>query len=438
MYQKGGKMSKTLFNKIVLWSVIIFLLLLAPSEINLPNQSAVRAICTGLAIDVSQTDSNKISLTSQIVIPQAGSQYKQNMSLVTTEGDNLMDAFNKMDYQIGKKVGLSHCCFIIIGYEASQKNLAETLDYLVRGNNAGNNIVLVHTLGNAKDLIKISSSVNSNEVDNIQTIANYNDQYLASGQANLKSFYDDYLSPHSTSIMSCITMSSEEQSGSSSSGGSSGNSGSSSGGSTSGGSSSSSDTSSSGHTATQDRIKNEGEISVFKDGKLATVLSSEQRKQFNWLDNGLKDSYIELDNITDALFDNATIGFTIMDKDVQKKFCFVNQTPCLYTTINLKLRTEMILSNGEILPNLNYKNEVIAKAFFDKANNDVTKAIRLQQEYGFDVFNFYQGFEIADYISWQKYLDTLPDPTDYMKGVQVFVKVNVDTYGLSEVTKTFK
>ncbi len=428
-------MRKTLFNKIVVYAVVIFLLILAPSEINLPNQSTIQAICTGLAIDTDPKNPTGLSVTSQIVIPQAGGQYKQSITLVTTEGKNLLDALNKMDYQIGKKVRLSHCCYVIIGYEASQQDLTKMLDYLVRGNNTGNNIVLVHTTGKASDLIEGATSVNTNEVDNLQTITKFNDQYLASNDANLKSFFDDYMSPHSTSVINCINRTKPEESngGGGSSGGESGGGGNSGG--TAGGQSGGGDS----QSHQQDTIKNNGELSIFKDGKLAVVLDNEMRKKFNWLDAGLEETYVEIEGISNEIFDNATIGFTMIDKEVKNDFRIVNSQPSVFVTLNIKLRTEMILDSGnKVYPNKNYNDDVIDKAFNDKANKEVVEVMQMQQQYGFDVFNYYHNFEIADYKGWQGYLNNLPDPSDYMRDIQVFVKVNTDVYGLSSVIRTFR
>ena len=423
-------MSKTLFNKIIVYAVVIFLLILMPSEINLPNQSTIQAICTGLAIDVDQNNPDGLSVTSQIVIPQAGGQYKQSVTIVTTEGKNLLDALNKMDYQIGKKLRLSHCCYVIIGYQASLNDLSKTLDYLVRGNNTGNNIVLVHTTGLARDLIEGTTSVNTNEVDNLQTITKYNDEYLASNDANLKSFFDDYMSPHSTSVINCINRTKSQSSGDSSNSGGSGSSNS---------SGSNSGSSIDSQAIEKDTIKNNGEISIFKKGKLVMVLDNEMRKKFNWLDDGLRETSVVLEHIDSEIFDDATIGFTLLDKELKSDFSIQNNQPTVHLTLNVRLRTEMILQdNGEVLPNKTYNDEVIAHAFNELANKDINEVIALEQEYGFDVFNYYHEFEMADYQGWQKYLNSLDDPEDYMKNIQVFIKVNTDVYGISSIIKSFK
>ncbi len=423
-------MSKRLFNKIIMFAVIIFLLILAPSQINLPKQTNTRAICTGLAIDSAEKLPDGIMLTAQIVIPQAGGQYSPNNTLVSAEGENLLDAFTQLDYHIGKKVRLAHCGFILIGYEASQHNLAETLDYLVRGNNAGNNTLLVHTSGKAKDLITIASDINSNETDNIQTIVRYNEQYVATSEANLRSFYDAYLSPHSTSIMSCLKVNKEESQGQSDD-------------SSSGGGEQSETEQSGGSSAspapTTDKIKNEGEIAVFKNGRLAKILTSEERVKFSWLDNRLNDTPFSLEHITDQIFDDATVGFNITDKSISAEYKFVNNTPCIYYTIDLNLRTEMISeASGKLPRTQNYHTPAVADAVQTRVSNDVADAMEIAKEYGFDTYNFYRSFLIACPAEWKKYLTQIGPDGDYMQNVEVFVKTNINTYGLGSVITATK
>ena len=79
-------MSRSLFNKIVVFCVVLFLLILAPQEINRPNQGTIRAVCTGLAIDTATDGSNLLNVTAQVLIPKAGGQYEQTISLVNGEG----------------------------------------------------------------------------------------------------------------------------------------------------------------------------------------------------------------------------------------------------------------------------------------------------------------------------------------------------------------
>ncbi len=412
-------MRKGTFNKVVLFSVIVFLVLIAPAELNLPNQSNIRAICTGLAVDLSEKNEDELMLTAQILIPKAGGQYSQSMSLATAEGPSVMEALNNMEFNVGKKIRLEHCFFIIIGEKAAERNIAKTLDYFVRGNNTGINTMLLKAKGLAKDLISVASNTSTNDIDNIQTLLRYNDRHMATKEANLKSFFHDYLSPHKTSFMSCLdTFSSGDSSGGNQSGGG--------GGSGDSAPKEAQTNNDSGQTASKDQIKNDGSVAVFYEGKLATILTPQERKYFNWLDYQINENLVELYNITDKTFNNATLGYTITSKKMDYELDIKNKTPRIFIDYKLNLRMEMILQeDGTSLPNKTYISEEVTKAFNNKVSEEVTKAMDIQKEYGFDAFNFYKMFNKRMNGEWQKYLQSLDNESDYMKNIEVFVKVEV-------------
>ena len=76
----------------------------------------------------------------------------------------------------------------------------------------------------------------------------------------------------------------------------------------------------------------------------------------------------------------------------------------------------------------NYDNsisEAVSNAISTKIENDVQNMMKIQKEYGFDVFNIYKPFNIRCHSEWQKYLKSLENPEDYMKNIEVFVESNV-------------
>ena len=412
-------MSKNLFNKIIIYAVVLFLLILAPSIINMPSQTAVRAICTGLALDKEGED---VSVSAQILIPEAGGQYTQKLSMLTLTGATVEDAINRMEFQVGKKIRFAHCCFIILGNSICSDNLTNTLDYFIRGNNIGNNTILIYTDKSAKELLTHTSNVNSNEVDNLQVITKYNEKHLFSNGANLISFFDDYLSPHSTAFMANITM---KESGDSNAGGGGGGgtdqstgSGSGAGGDAAGGGKSS-------EQPQQDTILSDGQIAVFYKGTLAKMLSNEEREQFNWLDPNIIDNFIKLEGVSDKEFDNATLAYTIRQKGMKFKYEVVNNTPTIRIHYNLGLRAEMILQeNGEsIAVNDEYISNAVVDAVSALIDEAVKNVCKIQGEYGFDLFDFYKSFNINCHKEWQDYLSSLNGEENYMKDIEIFTDV---------------
>lgn len=419
-------MQRSLFNKIVLWAVILFLFILAPAGLNMPSQSAVRAICTGLAID-KNADSDDLTVTAQILIPQAGGQYTQKLSLVSFDSKSVEESIKMMEFQVGKKIRMAHCCFIILGKELSEsENIAATLDYLVRGNNIGNNTLLIHTDTKAKDILAVTSNVNSSEVDNLQVITRYNEKYLFANGANLLSFYDDYLSPHKTSYMANITMIQNDTS--SGSGGTDQSQGSGSGSGSESTSSSDGGSSSSGGSKgnmQEDVITSDGSVAIFYKGKCAKILSNKEREDFNWLDANVAKTLVQVDNISDKTLTNATIGFTVERKMMRSTYEIVNNVPTIHINYELGLRTEMIMQeNGEILPiSDNYVSDAVKLAFAEKIDTAIKNVMNIQKYYGFDVFNFHKQFSVNNLKGWKEYLQTLDDPEEYMKGIEIFTDV---------------
>lgn len=412
-------MRKSLFNKIILWCVILFLLILAPTSLDMPSQSVVRAICTGLAIDTSK-ESGKLEVTAQILIPEAGGQYTQKLSLVSYDAKSLEESLEMMEYQVGKKIRMEHCCFIILSNAVCERNITTILDYLVRGNNIGNNTLLIHTDGKSKDLLSATSNVNSSEVDNLQVISEYNEKYLFAGGANLLSFYHDYLSPHKTSYMANITMIKDDKSGGN--GGTDQSSGSGSG---SGSESSQGSSSSDKGNTQEDVVTSDGSVAIFYKGKCARVVTSEEREDFNWLDPKVEKAMVQIENVSDNILKNATISYTIERKKMTHKFEIVNNVPTIRINFDLGLQTEMVLQGDESsLPIFDdYINDAVTLAFAEKIDRAVKNSMNIQKEHGFDVFDYYKEFSINCNADWKKYLSSLENPDDYMKGIEIFTEV---------------
>ncbi len=410
-------MSKNLFNKIVLFAVVFFLATLAPNAVNTPSQTDVRTICTGLAIDKADT-SGKVKISAQILIPEAGGQYKQSLAIVSHDGNDFSDAVEKMSFQVGKRMRFAHCCYIIISKDVSAENIIPQLDYLMRGNNIGNNTLLIHTEEKAKDLLQLTSTINNNEVDNLQIIAKFNEKFLFSGGANLKSFFADYLSPHHTSFMANIKMKEDESSQNGGGGGESGSNG------TSGGNQQ--EQSSGSATYLSDKLTTEGAVAVFYKGKLAKILQNEERKQFNWLDSNVTGSIIQLDNVTDKYYNNAQVSFAVMQRALKFDYSIENNTPIVRVKYDLGVRPEIILQqDGTVLPVYNdYITDNIKDMISTYIQNAVSSAMQIQKQYGFDLFDFYKAFNINCHNEWQKYLNSLIDKDNYIQNVEVFTEVN--------------
>jgi len=388
--------------KIAIFCATFFVSFMLIETLNSPSQNAVRAICTGLAIDYAETE---VEVSSQIVIPEAGGQYTQKLSIVNSKGKSIEEALEKMEFHVGKKIRLGHCGFIVISKDFCENDITKQFDYFLRGNNLGNNTLLLFTTGKGKDVLESASNVNSNEVDNLQINSKFNERRLFSKSANLLSFFNDYLSPHSTSHMPNIVVNKKSKQNEEN------------------GKSEENDSNQNSSSPSKDAIENDGKVAVFYKGKYVKLLSESEREDFNWLDSKLIDNRIRLENINTKELQNANVTFTISRKNVKINYLFTQNCPTIKVELSLGLKPESVESDT-LPPAYNYLvDSVVNSAINNKISSALSNMLKLEKEYGFDVFNFYKEFNIHCHAEWQKYLKTL-DGSHYLKDVRIVAHAN--------------
>ncbi len=378
----------------------VFILYLCIDTLNAPSQNAVRAICTGLSID---KESNETKVCAQIIIPEAGGQYAQKLSVIENKGASVEEALEKMEFQIGKKIRLGHCGFIVMSSEYAKTDITKDFDYFLRGNNLGNNTLLLFTTGESKKVLESASNVNSNEVDNLQINTKYSERHLFSKSANVISFFNDYLSPHSTSHMPNLVVNSQKSS------------------SESGGGDSQNQEKQS--KPSKDSIKADGSVAIFYQGKFSFLLSPTEREDFNWLDKSVKGTRIRLENITTDKFENANLSFTLSHKKIDFGYQFINGEPTIHINFRLGLKPEAI-SDTNVSAYTNIVDSVVQNAISQKINKALEKVLTIEKEHEFDVFNFYRQFNIHCHTEWQKYVNSLGADEHYLKHIKIVAKVS--------------
>ena len=380
-------------SKIAIILLFIFCGYMLTETINSPSQNAVRAICTGLSVDYSE---NEVEVSSQIVIPEAGGQYTQKLSIVEAKGKSIEEALHKMEFYVGKKIRLGHCGFIVISKDFCDRDITSNFDYFLRGNNLGNNTLLLFTEGKAKDILKSASNVNSNEIDNLQINSKFNSKYLFSRSANLLGFFNDYHSPHSTSHMPCLIVKKENKEKSSSG---------------------SEEQSSSSQTST-DSLRNDGSVAIFYQGRFAKLLNQSECEDFNWLDTNLKNARIRLENINAENLKNAQVTFTISQKKLKYRYSFIQNQPTIEIDFSLGLKPEAISSASLPPAYMDVVDSTVTSAINQKIADSIENLLDIEREYGFDVFNFYREFNIYCHAEWKKYIASLGD-SHYLKNVRI-------------------
>ena len=395
-------MTKQLIKKWATILIIGFLVLLAIETINMPGQNSVRAICTGLSIDYEDLE---YSVSAQIIIPEAGGEYSQKTVIVNNKAHSIEEALHNMEFQIGKKIRLGHCGFIILSKDFCENNITKELDYFLRGNNLGNNTLLLYTDLKAQKVLEKTSNINSNEVDNLQITSKYNQQHLLSKSSSLMSFFNDYLSPHKTSCMPNITLEEEAEkknsSNSQSGAGEKNNS-----------------------EPTKDSIKNDGSMAVFVNGKCSKVLSPSECENFQWFDPKLTETRLKIENINNDKIKNGTISFTLSHRCINFEYKVLHNQPIITINYNLGLKPESITSESHIVPTYSsFVDDVVTNLVSNKINQAVSNALSLMQQYEMDLFNFYHQFNLNCHSNWQEYLSNLLPIEHYLDKIKIITNV---------------
>ncbi len=387
-------------QKIKKWAIIlaiVFLSILTTETINMPGQNSVRAICTGLSIDY---ENPTYSVSAQIVIPEAGGEYNQKLVLVNTKAPSIDEALRNMEFQVGKKIRLGHCGFILLSQEFCETDITKELDYFLRGNNLGNNTLLLYTDTEAQKVLEKTSNVNSNEVDNLQINSKYNKNHLLSKSANLMSFFNDYLSPHKTSCMPQISLEAQSENQSSQGNGKE-----------------------QPNTPTKDAIKNDGSMAIFVNGQCAKVLSPNECKDFQWFDTTVSDTRLKIENVNTPQIQDGTICFTITHKNVKFDYKVLHKQPIITIRYDLGLKPESISATNVVPAYTSVVDETINTLVSDSISLSINNALSTMQQYEIDLFNFYHQFNLYCHTDWQNYLSNLSPSEHYLDHLKVVTMV---------------
>lgn len=433
--------------------IIILSIVFLPTVFSKDAESESDAIVTAIGVDKQQ---DEFQLSLQIVVPTPSSQYKQKLSLVTETGKDISSTMSKISLRLGKNIGLAHCRVFVFSDEVAQEGLTQIFDYIFRSKSNTQNIVIINTPDSSKEFLSNAADLENNLYFSIRNKGSFNENYLYGNQTTLGTYYNDYLGPVKVSIISIVELLDESEasgdtSGSGSSSSSSGDTASGSGSSsssTSGGSNSSgadsanesaSGSQSSGSSGQQSSssqsqqkkvIVNRGKILVTKEGKKALVLSSEQGLVINWFRKESNSGVIVIENVfEEGLFDNANIGIEVDRKTSNISTYFKDDKPIYKLNIEMFVRTIEINQNGYTSKNYKSNNINITphlkELIKQKIEEQTKEGFKLCQDNNLDMIQVYENFYKYNNKKFKKYLNSIENKEEYLKGIEFEVDVKV-------------
>ena len=449
-------MTKKEIRKGYLAILVVALIILLPIFIALPQQAQDRTLILAFGIDKMQ---EQYEVSAQIMVPESSqSGYKEKREVKSSVGKTIDQAIASLQLNEGKDIGVAHANILIINEQAIGEDINSVLDYFIRNRDIGY-LTIATTPNSAKEMLEISAN-SSSDKDSLLRLVSYNNENIFGTDSTLNKLLFGYYSPAQTSIISRLQLSSSssqsssqastqnstnEQSGSGESQSSAGESSSgqqqssqpmtagnsqSSGGEQGGGNSSEQSSGSSGEQSSQSskQILNDGSVVVLKSGKVVVTLDPLQYRGFHWLMPTKSSSFIELNNINNEYFKDATVVLDIINSKESIEYEITSDNiPIIKFNTELEYSISSIQQseyNADIYAeSMNDSTDVISKALQNLIDSEVQGAINLSKQYQIDILNIYDKFHQKYGNKFDKIVQF--NEGDYLRDVEVYVNLKV-------------
>ncbi len=414
------KKLKTIFTprNIAVWLLILVLIFAVP-ELDEPAMSKTEAIVTTLCVD--KTD-DSIEIATTVLAP--AEDKKVNLQVYTGSGKTLGDAMSNISLLIGKEMGFAQTQILALGKNLCEDSIMPTLDYMTRTKKVGRNTILINFEGEIKEFADAVSNLNVEKSLRLEQIINFDERYVLTKDSNVESFYKGYFSNISLGIMPQIKLTSEESStaieiqsgGSESSGSSGGNTGAVNGNSNSGGG--------------KKYLVNDGTTCVFKDGKLALTVEPEHMKRVNIFLNDSQKGTITVKNVTDHLYDDATVVCSLRKKEISLKPEFKEGKPKYTADLELVIMVEEVdekfPTDAYLKRNKDFVTDELVKRLKETVKSEMEEIISYCKTNKVDLIGVYRNFYHREYKDFKKYVEKV-GTANYLDGIDYEIKITVTT-----------
>ena len=405
-------MRKLFANRYFIVLLILFVCFL-PTSLTQEAESQIDAIVTAVGID--SVENNELEVSVQIIVPTPSAQYSQQLSVVSTKAKSVSEGMSNLSLRLGKIISFPHCKVLVFNEKLAENGLTEGFDYLIRNKANGDEIVLLGTKDSAKELLNSISDIDNSLYFGLNNSGSYNKTYILGQQVNLSEFYKKYLTEDSSLIIGSVSLEKVSDVGMisipSASGGSS--------------------TQSSQENSSKDKktVVNKGESILIKNGKKVKLLNIEETSAFNWFNPEATKGYILLNNITDDVYNNATVGVDIERKVTRVHVYFDGDKPVYELDLDLYIRIIEVVEGDNNKNPIIYKEDqqyvtpALKEALAKKIEENISLAYSIAIENNADVmligktFNKYHTKRFNEYKNSNK--------ENILKGITFKNKLNI-------------
>ena len=176
-----------------------------------------------------------------------------------------------------------------------------------------------------------------------------------------------------------------------------------------------------GQSAPSKILKNEGKGAIVNKGKLVGVVEGEQMQGLSLISKTVKKGNVQVNNINDKIFNDATLNFDIFNKSVKSYGYFANGVPVFNYDITLVLKLEEVVMDDYGVEAMtavkNYMKGNIKELTESTIYEDISSIINKCKSTQSDILGVYDYFYKFHPIEWNKFLDSLDDKEDYLNYV---------------------
>lgn len=416
---------------------ILIIILFIPYSLYQVPETDKLSVITSVGLDKVE---DGIQLSANTIVPNSSTMSGSGGSdgtvkTIVVKGKNVGDAFSNLSLILGKLPGLAHCDSIVINKELMQEDVTKYLDYFVRTNNLTSNATLIVAENTAKEIIETTASQKGLRAITLSDVLLLNHEYVLTKKSNLDAFYANYFSKAPSMALPILNVGESNKSDDSSlaSGATTGSSGAESSGSgqsqnnqsqnggQNGGQDGNKNSGQGGQSTPSKILKNEGKGAIVNKGKLVGIVEGEQMQGLSLLSKTVKKGNVQVNNINDRIFNDATLNFDIFNKSVKSYGYFANGVPVFNYDITLVLKLEEVVMDDYGVEAMtavkNYMKGNIKQLTESTIYEDISSIINKCKSTQSDILGVYDYFYKFHTAQWNKFLDSLEDKEDYLNYV---------------------
>ena len=392
-------------RSVIIWVFILIVIATIP-EFTEPAMSQTEAIVNMLCIE--KVGEKNFKVATSVLTP--AKEKESNYQIYSGSGETVGEAVENVSLAIGKEMGFAQCEIMAFGNNICEDGILSSLDYLTRTRKVGRNAILINFTGDGTEFAQTVSNLSKEKTLKLENIMNFDKRYILSRDSNIDSFYKGYFSEISLGIMPQVKLENSEKDNSIEV------------------QASSTDNSTSLSKNQENKyLLNDGTMSVFKKGKKVLEIEPSMVQKINLFLNLSQEGTLKVENVTDEIYNNATIVFDLSNKSISLKPEFKNNKPIYNVEIDLTILVEEVMEEQPNTSFLRRNKEFLTPTAIEKLKDTIQSemqtVIAFCKEHKIDLLNVYRQFNRKKYKDFQTYYHQVQE--NYLNDIEFNINVKV-------------